>query len=336
MASVPVRLVRLFCILFALLFSACSPKKFVGDRVIGFSKEHMVPYLMTFDDTGMACASGEVFTPFLLSMEDVGSNADQVGVMVYLAAGLCAENEALAQELRSLRAAKQQNINEAQDARIAQKRAHALAARREYAGYQRLTKHYGEPLEDRCPKLEADFDEFIWMMGLLAGIQSALNDAQADQAVGVPRDIAAKVERGAACLKSEKWWDAPLGIRATMWNLLPTIAPANSKPMDTLAKVAKQGERSGIRLGHALWAISAYGNGDRELTKAIIRDFAAAGRTMKTNPDFRMVDAMAVDLVTAISDRLWTEASGTRTPMGGLGTFWDDKPKSASDIDDLL
>jgi len=39
-----------------------------------------------------------------------------------------------------------------------------------------------------------------------------------------------------------------------------------------------------------------------------------------------------------VSDRLWTEATGSRTPVGGLGTFWDDAPKAVPsfDIDDLL
>ena len=37
----------------------------------------------------------------------------------------------------------------------------------------------------------------------------------------------------------------------------------------------------------------------------------------------------------AISDRMWSEAVGYRTPMGALGTFWDDTPVNAN-IDDLL
>lgn len=320
----------------ALLATACSPKKIVGDQVIKFSKEEMVPYLLTFDDTRMACAAGEALTPLLLTMESVGSNPDQLAIMVYLSAGLCAEATALEHELRYLRAVKQQNILEAQDARIAQKRAHALAAQRQYAAWQRLVSYYGDIPPGRCPKLKDDFDQFIWLMGLVAGVNSALNDSQSDQAVGVPRDIAAKVERGAACLNEKSWWSAPLGVRAALWNILPMIAPPGVRPMETLAKVAKQSERQGVRLGHALWAVSAYGNGDKELVKNIIRDFAAAGRTAKLDPNFRMVDAIANDMILAISDRLWTEATGTRTPMGGLGTFWDDRPKSAGNIDDLL
>jgi hypothetical protein len=114
------------------------------------------------------------------------------------------------------------------------------------------------------------------------------------------------------------------------------LTPEGARPMETLARVAKLGERKGVRLGHAMWALAAYGEGNKELTKNIIRDFAAASRTAKLDPNFKMMDAMAEQMIIAMSDRLWTEATGTRTPMGGLGTFWDDKPKSAGNIDDLL
>lgn len=319
------------------LLSACSPYKIAGDQMIRFSKHEMVPYLLTFDDTRMGCAAGESLTPLLMTFEAVGSDPNQLAIMVYVAAGMCAETAALEEELRYLRAAAQGNVQEAQDARIAQKRQHELASRRQYIAYQRFAKHYGEMPQGKCsPKLRDDFDQLMYLVGLVAGVQSALNDAQSGQAVGVPRDIAAKVERMAACVDTNKWWGLPLGIRASLWNILPMLAPEGSRPMETLARVAKQGERQGVRLGHAMWALSAYGNGDKEMTKNIIRDFAAAGRTAKLDPNFKMLDAMAEHMIFAMSDRLWTEATGTRTPVGGLGTFWDDKPKSAGNIDDLL
>lgn len=336
----PMRTLAAFAFIGAVaLLQGCTSMayKIAGNQTIKFGEREMVPYLLTYDDTDMACASGVALTPLLMTFEAVGSDPNQLGIMVYTAAGMCAEGEALNHELRYLRSAKQGNVVEAQDARIAQKRWHELAARRQYIAWQRFTMHYGEQPQGKCPKnLDSDFDQLMYLVGLISGLQSVLNDTQADQAVGVPRDIAAKVERFAACVDSNKWWGLPQGIRATLWNIVPMLAPQGSKPMETLARVAKQGEKEGVRLGHAMWAMAAYGNGDKELTKNIIRDFAAAGRTSKINPDFRMLDAMAGQMIVAISDRLWTEATGTRTPMGGLGTFWDDKPKSAGNIDDLL
>jgi len=339
----PARLTRAFVVALSVIslamLSGCmnTAYRIAGNQMMTFGKKEMVPYLLTYDDTAMACASGEALTPLLMTFEAVGSDPNQMAIMVYIAAGMCAEAIALDNELRFLRAAQQGNITEAQDARIAQKRAHALAAQRQYTAYKRFVMHYGEMPQGKCPKnLDSDFDQLMFIVGLVAGVQAVLNDTQSDQSVGVPRDIAAKVERLAACVDSNKWWGLPQGIRAALWNILPMLQPQGAKPMETLARVAKQGERQGVRLGHAIWALAAYGNGDKELTKNIIRDFAAAGRTAKLDPNFRMMDAMANDMMMSMSDRLWTEATGTRTPMGGLGTFWDDKPKSAGNIDDLL
>jgi hypothetical protein len=44
-------------------------------------------------------------------------------------------------------------------------------------------------------------------------------------------------------------------------------------------------------------------------------------------------------MLTALSDRMWTQATGHRTPIGGLGTFWDEKPEPTGeviDLDDIL
>ena len=57
---------------------------------------------------------------------------------MYAASGVCAENQALEQELRYLRASKAGRVTEAQDARIAQKRWAAIAAERQYAAISSL------------------------------------------------------------------------------------------------------------------------------------------------------------------------------------------------------
>jgi len=62
-------------------------------------------------------------------------------------------------------------------------------------------------------------------------------------------------------------------------------------------------------------------------------------RNTAANDDYRMLDVVATKMLLNLSDRMWTEATGARTPLGGLGTFWDDaKPASklSIDIDDLL
>ena len=61
---------------------------------------------------------------------------------MYSAAGICAEQKALEAELRYLRASKVNQVTEAQDARIEQKRWAALAAQRQYTGYQLFQTRY--------------------------------------------------------------------------------------------------------------------------------------------------------------------------------------------------
>jgi len=307
-----------------------------GDVLIMFGRSEMLPYMMAMDDTQMGCAAGEALTPLLLAFERVGSDPDSLAVLVYVTAGTCADSMALEEELRYLRAVRAGSVSEAQDARIAQKRYAALASRRQYEAYRRLVTRYGEMTDNECPKLKSDFDELVWMVGLISGVQALLNDGVADASVGVPRDLAAKVERGAACLDNEKWWGVPRGVRASLWGILPMLAPPNVEPWKELETASQTGFEQGVRLGSAMYAISAYSQGDDRRLRKAIRDFAANDENI--NLEYRMLDAMAGTMIESVSDRLWTEATGKRTPLGGLGTFWDDAPsrQPSFNIDDLL
>lgn len=310
--------------------------KTTGDVLMGFGRSEMLPHMMADDDTRIACAAGEAQTPLLLAFERVGSNPDKLAVLMYVTASSCTDELALEQELRYLRAVKQGNVGEAQDARILQKRYAAMSAKRQYEAYRRLMSAFKNPKDGECPKLKKEFDQLVWMIGMVGGVQALLNDSVADGSVGVPRDIAAKVERGAACLNNDQWWGAPRGIRASIWNILPMLAPANAQSWEELQKAADAGFRDGVRLGSAMYVLAAYSKGDDAHLRKAIRDFAANDK--KINPEYRMMDVMAGSIISGISDRMWTEATGRRTPLGGLGTFWDDAAKSqpTMNIDDLL
>ncbi len=310
--------------------------KTTGDVLISFGRSEMLPYMMTYSDVRMACVTGEAQTPLLMSFERVGSKPEKLGAMVFTTAAACTEQLALDAELRYMRAVKDGRVNEAQDARIEQKRWSAVAAERQYAAYNYMIEAYGEQKEGECPKLKTDFDELVWMVGNISGVQSLLNDGSSDGAVGVPRDIAAKVERNMKCLDNQKWWGVPRGVRAAVWNLLPMLAPPNSNAWAELEASAQTGFKSGIRLGSALYAMSAFSKGDDERLRKAIREYAANDKNL--DPDYAMLDAIAGFIIEGISDREWTENTGKRTPVGGIGTFWDDASKSAPavDINDLL
>jgi hypothetical protein len=91
-----------------------------------------------------------------------------------------------------------------------------------------------------------------------------------------------------------------------------------------LADASKFAGESGVRLAQAIEVVIADGSGNEERLRDAIRRHAQSVKTMPSNPQYRMLDIVANQQVLAVSDRLWTEATGSRTPIGGLGTFWDD------------
>ncbi len=322
-------------IIFLLLQGCGMIYKTTGDVLINFGQDEMLPYMMTQEDAAMGCAIGESMTPLLMSFQRVGSNPDKLGVLVYVTASTCAEERALEEELRYSRALQAGNTNEARDARTNQKRYHAMAAERQYEAYKRLSREYKRMDDDTCPRLRNDFDELVWMVGLIGGVQAVLNDGSADGSVGVPRNVPAQVVRGTQCLDNQKWWGVPEGVRGALWSILPALGPEDVDAWAMLEEAAETGFRNGIRLGSALYAQSAYTQADDERLRQAIRDFVANDENL--DPDYRMLDAIAHHMIRSLSDRLWTEETGQRTPFGRLGEFWDDQDEEDDlDIEDLL
>ncbi len=309
--------------------------KTTGDVLVSFGQAELAPHLLAYDDVRMGCITGEAQTPLLMSFSEVGSHPEKLGVMTYTTAAVCAEQMALESELSYLRAVNDGRVSEAQDARIQQKRWSKIAAKRLLKSYELMDEVYGPLDEGECPKLNHELDQIVWLIGNIAGVQALVADGAADGSVGVPRNIVAKVERNAKCLNNDDWWGAPQGLRAAVWTILPQLAPEGAQPWQTLEQSAEKGFESGVRLGSAFYAISAYGKGNNDRLRTAIRDFAANGENI--NEDYAMIDAIAEILVTGLSDRLWTENTGKRTPLNGLGTFWDDAPSEPTmNIDDLL
>lgn len=118
------------------VLSGCSQIIKTGANVaLGFTEKHIVPPILAMDDADMACNQGTALTPAIMATQDMGADPTRVGVLMYSAAGMCAEQKALDAELRYLRASKAGQVGDAQDARIEQKRWAAVAANRQYTGY---------------------------------------------------------------------------------------------------------------------------------------------------------------------------------------------------------
>lgn len=322
-----------------LLLSGCSLNKAIGDGMVKFSKTDMIPYLMSMDDPHVACVNGEANAPLLLTFERAGTNVNQLGVLIQMTTGGCAEQEANEQELRYLRASKAGQTAEAMDARAAQKTWNALAAQRYYAGYRRLVAFYGEPGE-ACPtwRLRRELDQLAYLLGLITGVQAVVQDVAAERAVDVPMDIAAKADRAASCLDNEKWWGMPQAIHAAVALLNPTIDAQGKDPWQELAQAAAIGEKAGVRLPHVFQAMVAQTKGDDVRLRQAIKAFVAAGEKGQVNERYRMIDRVAVQTMKAVSDRYWTEHTGQRTPHLQLGHFWDEKaaPTPTVALDDIL
>jgi len=321
----------------SLLLNACTVVyKGTGDAMIGYAEDQGVSYMLATDDVALSCSMVESFTPFLLSFSQVTTPPDQLAILFYLMAGNCAEFKAWEHELRYLRAIYAKEPQEAQDARIAQQRLLGLAARRQLIGYRYLAKAFVEPGSE-CPEFSSADEELYWLIGLIDGLQAIINDIASAGMAEVPMDIASKVGRGAACLNNEKWWGTPSAIQAAIWMTIPGNRPADKNPEQILKDAVQMGLQQGIRMPQLLSAQVYLGLGKVEQVKAIIRDFKLIKQTPVSQTYKTLNDVSSLQLQ-AISDRLWTEATGSRTPLGRLGYFWDDPVKAVEtiDIDDLL
>ena len=321
-----------------LLLSACTVAyKSTGDILLGYAEDEGVPYMLASRDVAMGCSMAEAFTPFLLSFSRVTRSPDQLAILFYLVAGNCMEINAQEEELRYLRAIYAKNSTEAQDARIAQQRLLSLAARRQLTGYYSLIVAQTEP-GGMCPEFDSENTELFWLFGLLNGIQAILNDIASGGNSEVPMDIAAKVARGAACLDNEKWWGVPAAIQAAVWITIPGDLPANKTPRKILQQSLQIGIQQGMSVSHVLAAQVYLGQGETEEVKQVIRSYASLSKQQSANHQFDILNKVSRLQIQAISDRMWTEATGKRTPLGKLGSFWDDSNKAVEtiDIDEIL
>jgi hypothetical protein len=93
------------------LFAGCSQVVKTGANVaLGFTEKHIVPPILAMEDAEMVCNSGNSLTPAIMATKDMGADPTRVAVLMYSAAGICAEQKALDAELRYLRASKANQV----------------------------------------------------------------------------------------------------------------------------------------------------------------------------------------------------------------------------------
>lgn len=309
-----------------------------GNYFVSFIEDHAVPYVLKTDDVEMGCIMAESLTLLVPSLAEINASPHKLAVILDFLSGSCAEFKAWEEELRYLRAVYDKNVREAQDARIAQKRHLGLAAKRQLNGYLNLEAAYSGIASDQCPVFDSWNDEFYWLVGLMDGLQAVLNDLASEGSASVPLDIALKVGRGAHCLDNEKWWGLPDAIKVAIWVSFPENKPDNIEPLTVLDLSVQIGLNKGVRIAQVIAAKVYIGLGNTEQVKTIIRDNVLTRSNMPVNSHFLFLDQVVILQLQAISDAMWTAATGKRTPIRGLGTFWDDNktPIDTVDILDVL
>jgi len=306
-----------------------------GKLLVGFIEDYAVPYVLKTDDVGMGCVMAEALTLVIPSFAQINASPHKLAIIFGFLSGSCSEFKAWDEELRYIRAIHEKNVTEAQDARIAQKRYLNLAARRQLKGYRNLELAYAEIPGNDCPDFDSWNEEFYWLVGLMDGLQAVLNDLASEGSANVPLNISLKVGRGAGCLNNKKWWGIPNAIQAAIWVSFPSYKPEGIESLTMLDESVHIGLQKGMRIVQVIAAKIHIGLGDSERIKEIIRDNVDTRSSISTNPDFLFLDQVATIQLQAISDLMWTEATGKRTPIGGLGDFWDD-PDNTVDTVDIL
>ncbi len=308
--------------LFLLLASSCRSTLYsqTGKIVGGYAVDHMMPYLLGSDDADFACSTGTGLGGFALSFERVTDPPNRAALSVMAAAALCSEAGAREKELDYLLAIQQGKSAAAEDARIAEKRLRARAARRYHASWNRLVQAYGDPTVS-CPEFESESDKSIFLLGLFSGVEAVLNDRAAEGDAQVPLDLPRLAAKAAECLTDQAFWGVPSALKAAVWTSVPGATPAGSDPWAVLEAAAVAGDATGVRLARAMQIESLNGAGRQDDVKRALAALAKSEAAVPSAAPFRLLDANAHLIALHMSDRIWVTQTGHRTPMGSLGTF---------------
>lgn len=303
------------------------------DAVTLLGEAHITPHLLTTDDIRAGCTGAEALKAFVMAAGRVTEEPHELAVMLHLGAGGCEEARAFEKELEYLKYIRAQQPDMAQDALYAQKYHHLEAAKRYHIAWQQLLMfNDGIEIGDGCPDhLDQEFDELVWMAGLISGLLALNNDILSGTGIGVPKNIAAQAERAIGCLDNNTWFGVPMAMKAAIWLLLPGALPEGEDGWARLEQADLIGETARIRLPHVFHTIAAYSKGDMERVRKVIKRHAEQIEEHAPNAKYRLFDAAATTAIRRISDKMWTEAVGHRTPIGQLGTFWDEN--AADDIE---
>lgn len=287
-----------------------------------YAQDEVVPYTLTTSDTTLtACGTGRGMQQLIASFGRVIKRPHKDVMNTELLSAYCSEAKAYSAHLRYLRALHQGNADEAQDAHIVEQRLERVTAQRRYDAYHDLVKAYGKLGTKNCPTFDYPIDAAQYLIGLLTSVQAVLSDIQAGGAVGVPKNIAREAADSSHCLNNKKWWGVPMAMRATVWTSVPGSTPKGKNPWKVLQHAVAMGKQSGMPLAATFYAIAAQNQGDTKKEEKAIKDFVAIEKENKVPKHYKLLAAIGRVQVQELSDVIWTQKTGSRTPYQGLGTF---------------
>ncbi len=311
--------------------SACTPiYRTSGNVIADFAEGQMVPYVLTRDDTDMACETGISLNYFITSFGHVGASVEKLAIFQNSLAAFCSDELAAEAEADYYRALYKKDALDAKDSLVRLQRLRKLSAKRQYQAYLDGQAVFSERDADGCPVLETDIDELSWLMSLMSGFQSAVNDMNSGGIGLVPLNVPTDVVAGSECLDNEKWWGFPQSLKAGFWAISPAVRPKGVDPWKVLNRSLDLGEAKGVVLASAAYLIAAYSVNDEARMRYVIK---RVSQSRASHPDFVLVDELARSHLLWGSDRMWIRATGSRTPIGKFGHFWDEKNVEQLDID---
>lgn len=312
-----------------------------GMVLSNYAESHATPYMLQQTDIGVACNSGMSLDPLVYSFSRVTASPNTTGTLLQVLAGTCGEREIVEEELRYLRASHDNNTRAMRDARSNTERKYAINATRRMTAFNRAMAAYDYDYATEgaaCPCFRNNQDEMTFLFGLLSGMQAVLEDARSGGQAGVPRSLAPQVERAAHCVDSVKWAGIPGSLRAAVWSLLPDTRPDDAiDPWQTLKDNRQVAVNAGFRVAIALEMIVAENVGDDETVAEALAFLVESEEAFIVNPDYQMLDSIALELAMFVSDRIWTRDYGHRTPNNRFGRLTNEPARrEAIDTDGLL
>jgi hypothetical protein len=293
----------LLAITVALLSTGCR----LGlDRL---ARHRLVPSLTASDDLQMACTVGEIATGASLSVGRRKSPDDAL-TLAGLSSGVCIEQQAMGRDLdgRVLLAGMtgEGRVPVATDHQAQARRLHLLAASRFADGYAATRRSYPSD----APR--GDDKQAIYLLGMLSGALSLVNDSAAGGALGVPQNLLLDVARSAGTLDDDRWWGIPSALQGTAWAVIPGSGPQGVDPWQVLRDAANKGDAAGQTVPRSLYIFSLVNAGR---TSELADSLPSA--SLNVSPEWPLLAAYGRARIQYDLDRVWIEATGHRalTPM---------------------